>query len=145
MLGTWRWNVGLGIVGAVLTVAFSIGNNPLSVMLLRSVYAFTAFFVLAFVVRAVLAYILQPPSLVGEQTEQDEGKGLQFDVQTPDETEDLNELLKSQLQDGASTASAQEQSKEANTFKPLSPPHLISTQKKQPEELAQAIRHLTGE
>lgn len=43
MFGTWRWNVVFGIFGTVLTVAFSIGNNPITVMLLRSMYAFIAF------------------------------------------------------------------------------------------------------
>jgi hypothetical protein len=145
MLGTWRWNVVFGIFGTVLTVAFSIGNNPISVMLLRSMYAFIAFFVLAYGVRAVLAYILQPPTLVGEQIEDDESKGTQLDLQTPDESADINQLLKSQLQDGAANSSADAQSNEATGFRPLNPPQLLSTKNTQPEELVKAIRHLTGE
>ncbi|CAM3939169.1 hypothetical protein L1N85_01120 [Paenibacillus alkaliterrae] len=145
MLGTWRWNVVFGLIGTVLTVAFSIGNNPISVMLLRSVYAFIAFFVLAYGVRVVLAFILQPPSLVGEHSEQDVGKGNQFDMQTPDETYDLNQLLKSQLQDGAIPPSVETPSNEAADFRPLNPPQLLSAKNTQPEELVKAIRHLTGE
>ncbi|WP_424765769.1 hypothetical protein [Paenibacillus sp. sgz302251] len=145
MLGTWRWNVVFGIIGTVLTVAFSIGNNPVTVMLLRGMYAFIAFFVLAYAARAVLTYILQPPSLAEEATEQDEGKGTQLDMQTPDESDDLNQLLKSQLQDGSLAQPVHNESKEPGDFRPLDPPQLLSTKNKQPEELVKAIRHLTGE
>lgn len=145
MLGTWRWNVVFGFIGTVLTVAFSIGNNPVSVTLLRSMYAFIAFFVLAFVMRAVLTYILQPPSIVGEQTELDEGIGTQLDMLTPDETDDLNQMLKSQLQDGKTTPVNEVQANAAAAFRPLNPPQLLSSKNTQPEELVKAIRHLTGE
>ncbi|MDQ0059686.1 hypothetical protein [Paenibacillus harenae] len=147
MLGTWRWNVGFGLVGTVLTVAFSLGANPLSVVLLRSAYAFIAFFVLAYAVRTVLAVILKPPALIGESegTESAESEtGAKLDIQTPDETADLNELLKRQMQEGVSTNGAQKQ-EAAGAFKPLNPPQLLSTKNSQPEELAKAIRHLTGE
>ncbi|NIK75599.1 hypothetical protein FHS15_000699 [Paenibacillus castaneae] len=143
MLGTWRWNVVFGFIGTLLTVAFSIGNNPITIMLLRSMYAFIAFFVLAYGARAVLSYILQPPVLHGEPEESDEGKGTQLDMLTPDETDDLNQMLKSQLQEG--TAAQTGQAKEAESFKPLNPPQLLSQKNTQPEELVKAIRHLTGE
>ncbi|WP_141500756.1 hypothetical protein [Paenibacillus luteus] len=147
MLGTWRWNVVFGILGTVLTVAFSIGNNPITVMLLRSMYAFIAFFVLAYGVRGLLAYILVPPSLVGELPEEmdEEGKGAQFDLKTPDEAQELNNLLKSQMQEGTSTSSAASLSNEEKDFRPLTPPQLLSTKNTEPEELVKAIRHLTGE
>jgi hypothetical protein len=144
MFGTWRWNVVFGFIGTVLTVAFSIGNNPVSVMLLRSMYAFIAFFVLAFAMRAVLAYILQPPSISGEQPEQDEGIGRQLDMLTPDESDELNQMLKSQLQDGTTTPVNEVQANAA-AFRPLNPPQLLSSKNTQPEELVKAIRHLTGE
>lgn len=145
MLGTWRWNVVFGFIGTVLTVAFSIGNNPVSVTLLRSMYAFIAFFVLAFVMRAVLTYILQPPSIAGEQPEQDEGIGSQLDMLTPDESDDLNQMLKSQLHDGTATTANEAQANAAAAFRPLNPPQLLSSKNTQPEELVKAIRHLTGE
>ncbi|WP_138751565.1 hypothetical protein [Paenibacillus sinopodophylli] len=145
MLGTWRWNVVFGILGTVLTAAFSIGNNPIVVMLLRSMYAFIAFFVLAYGVRAVLAYILQPPALVGDTSEDEDGKGTQFDLRTPDESADLNDLLKSQQQDGGTLPTTDSSNQPAADFKPLTPPQLRSTKNTQPEELVKAIRHLTGE
>ncbi|WP_201000540.1 hypothetical protein [Paenibacillus glycanilyticus] len=142
MVGNWRWNVGLGIVGAVLTLLFSIGKNPLSVMLMRSMYAFIAFVAIAFVMRFLLAFILRPPVMHQAETVGEEGKGTQLDLQTPDESEDLNQLLKSQM-DGHKTQDVQHQEQQSQ-FKPLTPPKLVSTQNKEPEELAKAIRHLTG-
>lgn len=145
MLGTWRWNVSFGIVGILLTGIFSIGKNPMSVILLRGMYAFIAFFVLAFVVRFILAQVLKPPTLIGEQTQQDEGRGSQLDMLTPDETDDLNDLLKSQMKDGKAGGQEASTKQEEAEFRPLNPPQLVSTKNNDPEELAKAIRHLTGE
>ncbi len=142
MIGTWRWNVTLSLCGVVLTLLFSIGSNGLEVTAFRCVYAFIAFFALAYLFRALLAVILQPSSpMLAEiaAAEASESKGNSVDFSTPDETNELNELLKSQL-DGSSIAVKAEPS----LFQPLSPPKLISTQNKEPEELAKAIRHLTG-
>lgn len=147
MLGTWRWNVGFGLFGMILTVAFSISSNLLSVTLIRSVYAFIAFFALAYIVRAVLAILLQPPAIIGEAVEENESKGTQLDLKTPDETDDLNELLKTQLHNGANPVSnsSNDGADASSAFRPLSPPQLVSTKNTQPEELVKAIRHLTGE
>lgn len=150
MLGTWRWNVGFGLFGAILTIAFSIGANPVPVMLLRSLYAFIAFFVLSYAVRAVLAFILKPPAMIGEQAGPSDGSadgvGEKLDMRTPDETDDLNQLLKSRIQEGAPADAVQKQEQESTSqFKPLNPPQLLSAKNSQPEELAKAVRHLTGE
>ena len=141
MVGNWRWNVGLGIIGAVLTLLFSIGKNPLSVMLMRSMYAFIAFVAIAFVMRIALAFILTPPVMHQEKIAQENDKGTQLDLQTPDESEDLNQLLRSQLDSNHQQEAEQSELKQ---FKPLTPPKLVSTQNKEPEELAKAIRHMTG-
>lgn len=145
MLGTWRWNVAFGILGLVLTALFSIGNNPLTVVMLRGFYAFASFFILAYAARAVLGLILRPPTipLSSEATDGETEKGSQLDLTTPDESNDLNDLLKAQLQGGNKGESP---SAEAGAdFRPLSPPQFVSSASKQPEELAKAIRHLTGE
>jgi hypothetical protein len=146
MLGTWRWNVVIGILGSLLTIAFSFTNNPITVVLLRSLYAFIAFFVLAYLFRFIWKLILQPPGLMAasELSDDEDGKGTRLDMKTPDESEDLNELLKAQLQDGAVTATDRPSQDQAD-FRPLNPPQLLSTKNTQPEELAKAIRHLTGE
>jgi len=145
MLGTWRWNIGFGIAGLLLTALFSIGKNPLSVTLFRSMYAFIAFFVLAFAVRFIIALILKPPAMIGEQTQQDESKGSQLDLLTPDESDDLNALLKSQMKEGISSGKEAEIGQDKAEFRPLNPPQLVSAKNNDPEELAKAIRHLTGE
>ncbi|RJE86776.1 hypothetical protein D3P07_16430 [Paenibacillus sp. 1011MAR3C5] len=150
MQGTWRWNVVFGLTGVVLTVLFSIGNNPLSVIMLRSLYAFIAFFALAYPARFLMAFILKPPAMIGDSQDSDETKGSSLDMTTPDEGEDLNELLKAQMQ-GSNSAEVQEQKGVGNheaapDFRPLTPPQFVSaTNKQQPEDLAKALRHLTGE
>ncbi|MHA6484375.1 hypothetical protein ACX1C1_20990 [Paenibacillus sp. strain BS8-2] len=154
MLGTWRWNAGFGIAGVGLTVIFSLGNNPISVILMRCIYAFVSFFIIAFIARFVLAIILKPPGIAPEFSDSElaDQRGVELDLKTPDESEALNQLLKEQLQ--PHTIPAQKpvpepatsgDSNGSNSFKPLSPPQLVSTAGKQPEELAKAVRHLTGE
>ncbi|AZN40877.1 hypothetical protein [Paenibacillus albus] len=143
MLGSWRWNVSLGIGGSLLTLLFSLGSNGLAISSLRCLYAFFAFFVLAYLFRALLAFILQPGSTATEPSytmpEQDPAIGQSVDYSTPETSEDLNQLLKNQLDGKAELESGQKQA-----FQPLTPPKLVSTQNKEPEELAKAIRHLTG-
>lgn len=149
MLGTWRWNVAFGIMGLALTALFSIGNNPLSVVMLRGLYAFVSFFILAYAARAILAFILRPPSIPLQSAGQDGelDKGGQLDFTTPDEGSDLNDLLKAQMQGGNKGESLNEDGQKTAEaeFQPLSPPQFVSSTTKQPEELAKAIRHLTGE
>jgi len=142
MIGSWRWNVGLGLFGVVLTLLFSLGSNGLEVSALRSVYAFIAFFLLAYLFRMVLAAVLRGSAAESFQEPDpitEENKGGTVDMSTPDETDQLNEMLKLQL-DGNVKTDTDEQA----PFQPLTPPKLVSTQNKEPEELAKAIRHLTG-
>ncbi|MFD0587560.1 hypothetical protein ACFQZE_06070 [Paenibacillus sp. GCM10027627] len=150
MLGTWRWNVAFGLLGIGLTVLFSIDSNPLTVTLLRSLYAFLAFFALGYAARLAAGIILKPPAIIAEpssEEEQQDGgeRGGQLDLRTPDEMDDLNDLLKQQLQGGTAESKEMEPVQMDAGFKPLSPPQFVSTTNKQPEELAKALRHLTGE
>jgi len=151
MIGSWRWNVAFGLIGAVLTIIFSISSNLINVVLLRSLYAFISFFVVAFAVRALFAQIIKPPALTIAQAGTDEEKGAQLDLVTPSQTDDLNDLLKSQMTNTEVQIPAEhalkkeeEQQKQAE-FKPLNPPQFVSSKNTEPEELAKAIRHLTGE
>lgn len=143
MIGTWRWNAAFGIFGSLLTLIFSIGSNGLAVTSLRSLYAFIAFFVLMYLFRALFALILNTGGTApADQTEyqnQNETKGSQVDMSTPDESDELNDLLKKQM-DG----NVQLEPGGQAGFQPLSPPKLVSTPNKEPEELAKAVRHLTG-
>ncbi|SFE16896.1 hypothetical protein SAMN04487969_101436 [Paenibacillus algorifonticola] len=147
MIGNWRWNVGLGLTGVILTILFSLGKNAVTVILLRSVYAFIAFVVIAFILRAVLTFILKPPALLDNGATDEDGVGTQLDLTTPDESEDLNQLLKDGLDTRPSQKEAdskQQLEQEQEPFRPLAPPQLVSAQKKEPEELAKVVRHLTG-
>ncbi|REE94441.1 hypothetical protein A8990_101235 [Paenibacillus taihuensis] len=143
MLGSWRWNVSLGIGGSLLTLLFSLGSNGLAITSMRCLYAFLAFFVFTYLFRALLAFVLQSGSPASGpddiEPEQASAKGQSVDYSTPESSEDLNELLKHQLDGSVELESGQKP-----IFQPLTPPKLISTQNKEPEELAKAIRHLTG-
>ncbi|WP_379227560.1 hypothetical protein [Paenibacillus sp. GCM10023250] len=131
----------LGLGGSLLTLLFSIGGNGPAITGLRCLYAFIVFFALAFLFRAALAVILKPRPAAMQQAAaaEEQPKGQAIDYSTPDQSEELRELLGYRT-DGDATP---ESSRQAD-FKPLSPPKLVSTHNKEPEELAKAIRHLTG-
>ncbi|RAP76238.1 hypothetical protein [Paenibacillus montanisoli] len=143
MVGSWRWNVTLGVGGSLLTLIFSLGRNGLAITSLRCLYAFLAFFALAFLFRVLAALTLTPRTSAAaayRQTVSDESaKGQAVDYATPDQSDELNELLKNQM-DGNVVLELGQQP----IFQPLKPPKLVSTQNREPEELAKAIRHLTG-
>ncbi|MBD3918262.1 hypothetical protein H8B09_05810 [Paenibacillus sp. PR3] len=145
MIGTWRWNVGFGAVGGMMSLLFSLSGNTFAVSILRGIYAFAAFFLLAYLFRAVLKMAMPQPTLPSLRQDEQGGRqdaGTQFEAVTPDESEELHELLKSDSNSRpAATAAAGAQS---HQFQPLKPPQLVSTQNKDPEELAKAVRHLTG-
>lgn len=91
-------------------------------------------FLLAFVLRWTLGVVARPDlgNAQSRASSQVDGVGGNLDLTTPDENEDLNELLKPKP----------EQTDEGNNgFAPLNPPKLVSN--KDPEELAKAVRHLT--
>ncbi len=142
MLGSVRWNLAMGAFGLLLAFIFSLGNNDFVVSILRGVYAFAAFFLLGYLLRGAL-HIIVGSTTITEQTEQqhpeDPNVGTKVDMTTPAEGEDLNELLKSQLEGPLGSSQGGEM------FKPFEPTRLVSTQNKEPDELAQAIRHLTEE
>lgn len=91
-------------------------------------------FLLAFVLRWTLGVVARPDlgNAQDRASSQVDGVGGNLDLTTPDENENLNELLKPKP----------EQTDEGNNgFAPLNPPKLVSN--KDPEELAKAVRHLT--
>ncbi|SDW27069.1 hypothetical protein [Paenibacillus sp. CF384] len=139
MVGSWRWNVFLGVGGSVLTLLFSLDSNGMAVTSLRCLYASLTFFVLGFVFRALVALIMNPKAQALSQLDSDESKGSSVDYATPDQSDELNNLLKNQLNGNLPLEAS-----EGAGFQPLTPPKLISTQNREPEELAKAIRHLTG-
>jgi hypothetical protein len=136
MIGSWRWNAGFGGLGAALTLLFSLVNNPIVTTLLRSLYAFVAFALLAFVLRFILGLLL--PSAHSHADEQrEEERGGVLDLVTPGEDGDLSRLMKKQWADGKQSP--------ISGFQPLQPKRLVSLDDPDPEQVVQAIRRLTDE
>ncbi|MDO7905808.1 hypothetical protein Q5741_05185 [Paenibacillus sp. JX-17] len=135
--GSLRINFWSGLIGFVLTFLVSAASNLLTTSLIRGLIAFAIWFVLAFALRWVLAMTMNEEAdasaaMDGNASSRDEQVGTKLNLTTPDESEDLNELLKQkpEVLEG-----------DQNGFAPLNPPKLVST--KDPEELAKAVRHLT--
>jgi len=144
MIGTWRWNIAFALIGGLLTLLFSLESNGFSIAMLRSFYAFVAFFVTAYLFRAVIGAILRPSSAPQNEVINTEAgdageKGHVVNYSTPDESDEIGAMLKEQLNEPH--AKKQETTAE---FKPLQPEKLISKTNKAPAELAEAVRHLTG-
>ncbi|MDF2815765.1 MAG: hypothetical protein K0Q81_1965 [Paenibacillus sp.] len=138
MIGTVRWNLVLGVIGFGFTFFLSVGDNFLTTTLLHSFYGFIIMFGVSFVVRWVLGTLaglkeMQDSTAVSESS--DEGKGSAVDSVTPDEQEELNKLLKDNLNGAGSST---------DEFTLLKPKKLASLPA-EPEELAQALRRLTEE
>lgn len=139
MIGTWRWNAAFGGFGAALVFLFSLGNNPLLTTVTRSLYAFVAFVLLAYVVRFALgfAFLPKPQSQPPETAESEDEPGANLDLVTPDEEEMLTQMLKENWSEDKNIADAD--------FKPLNPKKLVSIDNPDPEEVVQAVRRLTEE
>jgi hypothetical protein len=138
LFGSLRINLWSGAVGFVLTFLLSLNSNLLTTSLIRGLIASAVWFLLAFAVRFVLGFLTQPehPASAYSQANSGavpgDGLGSHLDLTTPDESQDLNDLLKPQPDSDPSKAA---------DFKPLNPPKLVTS--KEPEELAKAVRHLT--
>ncbi|MFD0711296.1 hypothetical protein [Paenibacillus sp. GCM10027626] len=143
MIGSWRLNIAFGLCGAILTAIFAWNSNGFALAMLRSVYAFIAFFAIAYIFRIILAAIVNPQQAFEEERQEDEPelgtKGSVVDLTTPEEEEDLGALLKPRMEEELSQVPGK-----AVEFKPLQPEQLFSKAKREPEEMAKAVRHLTG-
>lgn len=138
MIGTWRLNVGFGGFGALLTFLFSLSNNPFGTTLLRSIYAFLVFAALAFAVRFVLGQLMVPAVQKHDETLiPEEERGAVLDITTPDEGDSLSEMMREQWADG--------KAEPPKGFQPLKPKRLVSLENPDPEDVVQAIRHMTDE
>lgn len=130
MKGNLLFNLVFGAVGFVLTLLISMGNNLFMTSLIRGLISFVIWFLLAFLLRWVWGVVSVPEAEQEAAVEQE--RGARFDVTTPDESDELNDLLTPK------PASVQE---DGGGFTPLNPPKLVSA--KDPEELAKAVRHLS--
>jgi len=150
MFGNWRWNLFFGLFGASLITLLSLFYNPLMISLIRGVYAFVTFFVFAFPIRFVAGIIFSSHSNeLKVEPVAEETSGSMVNMSTPDEHNDLNDLLKAQLTNhnvkNESVTQPIESDIKAHAFEPLKPPQLVSSEKLQAEEMTKALRHLTGE
>ncbi len=97
MKGNLRFNLVFGVIGLVLTLLFSLMNNNLFMTsLIRAVVSFAAWFALAFVLRWAwtIASAPQAESEFNDWKAEDAQTGTRLDLTTPDESDELNELLK---------------------------------------------------
>ncbi|MFC5401961.1 hypothetical protein [Cohnella soli] len=144
MKRSWRFILGFGAFGALLTFMFSLPNNPFGTTLARSLYAFLAFTAIAVVVGFVLPQAIRPaaPGLEknAEPASEPAGRGTNVDVSTPDEGDSLTDLLKEQWAGGKTDSG-----NNGTGFQPLQPKRLVSLDNPNPEEVVQAIRRLTDE
>ncbi len=146
MSGKIRYFLLIGLIGFLVTFAVSAGNNLFMTSFIRGLIGFAAWFFLSYVGNWVIGFLkeqeVQPDDrelsgvLQEQELEQEQEKGNSLDFTTPDQSEELNEILK-QSPDNQSQSQAQE-------FTPLHPPKLVKTlDDKDPEELAKVVRHLT--
>lgn len=138
MSGKMGYYLLFGFIGFLITYAVSAGNNLFMTSFIRGLIAFAVWFLLAFAANWVVTFLKEqePRPDVRDLTDalKEQDKGTSLDLTTPDQSEELNDLLKQ-------TPNDQSQTQE---FTPLNPPKLVKTlDDKDPEELAKVVRHLT--
>lgn len=151
MYGNWRWNVYSALIGILFVFLLGMINNPWNIALIRGAYAAIGFALLAFPIRFIIGLLVGNEEEVEEENETDQEveanlAGSNVDYVTPDQ-EDLNSIIREQLQNVAANEEAEVASKEdkVNQFEPLRPKKFVSTENMEPQDLTKAVRHLTGE
>lgn len=144
MIGNYRINLGAGIVGFVLTFFVAFSSNVLMTSLIRGLIGFVAWYILAYGLRWGLGILFSPrvengSGYVSEGTQ--DLRGSQVDIKLEDDGQEMNDLLMNGQSDSAGADHPPSETKAPKGFAPLDPPKLVRT--KDPEELAQAVRHLT--
>ncbi|GIO83819.1 hypothetical protein J25TS5_07510 [Paenibacillus faecis] len=138
MSGKLGYYLLFGFIGFLITYAVSAGNNLFMTSFIRGLIAFAVWFLLAFAANWVITFLKEqePRPDVRDLTDalKEQDKGASLDLTTPDQSEELNDLLKQTPKDQSQT----------QEFTPLNPPKLVKTlDDKDPEELAKVVRHLT--
>ncbi|MHA6529233.1 hypothetical protein [Paenibacillus sp. BAC0078] len=126
----------VGLIGFVFTFLTNYGHNLLGTSLIRGMFGFIVWFLLAFLLILVVSFIMKQSGTSESLGENPSGEviGAKLDITTPDEDEELINLLKQTPGEGGEGSGG---------FMPLQPPKLVSM--KDPEELAKAVRHLKEE
>ncbi|GAB2722070.1 hypothetical protein ACFQWB_07425 [Paenibacillus thermoaerophilus] len=130
MIGTWRWNVALGLTGAVLTLLFSWSGNVWTDTLSKTLWSFVWLFAIGYAVRFVLGLVVGQAGADSRTTAErkDDGRGAHIDYVTPDETEP--------------DVSDKRDDEPEPAFEPLTFPKLQTKKPEQsPEEVARVVRH----
>lgn len=138
MSGKLGYYLLFGFIGFLITYAVSAGSNLFTTSFIRGLIAFAVWFLLAFAANWVITFLKEqdPRPDVRDLTDalKEQDKGASLDLTTPDQSEELNDLLKQTPKDQSQT----------QEFTPLNPPKLVKTlDDKDPEELAKVVRHLT--
>ena len=144
MIGNYRINLVAGIVGFVLTFFVAFSSNVLMTSLVRGFIGFAAWYVLAYGLRWGLGILFSPhvengSGYASEGTQ--DLRGSQVDIKVDDDGQELKDLLKNGQSNVEEAELTSSETKAPTGFAPLDPPKLVRT--KDPEELAQAVRHLT--
>ncbi|TNJ64317.1 hypothetical protein FE784_21240 [Paenibacillus hemerocallicola] len=135
MIGSIRWNILFGTVGFLLTFLMSVGSNFIVRALLNSAYSFLILFAVVFALRWILGTLVGLKGVSDPVGHAAEDVGNAVNETTPDDQDQLNDLLKNQLKGPEST----------EPFVPLQPKKLASVPDADPEQLAQALRQLKEE
>lgn len=135
-----RWNFLLGALGCLLTLLFSMSENPWLTTMVRSIYSFVTLFAFGFFFRWLLGTIvgLKRLDFQLEDTNQavNDHRGQHFDQVTPMD-QDIP------LASGEMDAQSENIDQKQAGFSPLRPPKLESKEKLDSKELAQAVRHFS--
>lgn len=138
MTGKLKYCWLFGFIGFLITFASSSGNNLFMTSLIRGLIAFAVWFVLFYAAFWIFGSLKELPNNSVQEEEifadEEQGKGGSFDLTTPDESDELNDLLKHPPANSA----------HINDFAPLNPPKLVkTTDDTDTEELVKVVRHLT--
>lgn len=142
MRGNLRSNAIWAGFGFLITFLLSLRHNILTTSLLRGLVSGLIFFLLIYVARFLIRTVIgdQGESSIpfttaatGNKPADESQLGRSLDLTTPDEGDELNQLLKPQ-QPGTEEA-----------FAPLDPPKLSTRITDDPDRMAQALRQMTEE
>jgi hypothetical protein len=138
MYGTLNWNFLIAGVSSALTFVVSMMNNLLLTSLVQSLYAFGIMFLVAFVFRFLIGMLVSinipfNTDLDLTPVDEDDDKGRNVSLSTPDADEYLQQIIKQNYANNDGQG-------EEEGFQPLNPTRLSSAPETQADPLVEAIR-----
>ena len=134
MIGSWRWNAGIGAAAMLITFMLSLSNNVWTTVMIDSLCAFAIMFAATYGFRWLLGTAAGLKGGRAEAASRDAGEeaGIGTVVDMASEPgEDVNELIKNQIGNS-----------QAAEFTPLDPPRLVTKGKIDAQKMADAVRVL---